>query len=202
MSDGRAIRLGQWEDEGAWLEFSVNGAVDPEPPPSFFEEEFILPGGPGAGEGPEIVAASWREPPDEPERPPPQDLIEVGRGDRWWEDPGDVSGAITEYLAKAGGSFAGALAQIEDERSRQPDNLVLRDAEHALITQQAIETFGPLGAVMGLVAVPAYSAAKWIAQSVPEVVGQLIDAVSPIQLRGPGVTPPSWREMRGGLWRW
>jgi hypothetical protein len=174
-------RLGQWEDDDAWGGGASVEDAPPEAPP-------------------------W-EPPasSEPERPPPQDAPAwSGPVDRWWDapDPGGwldpVETALGDFLRISGGSVQGAQAAALQARSAG-DSDVLRNAQHALVTQQALDDYGVAGAVMAVIAVPAYSAAKWVAQTVPGV-GPLLDAVSPTPLTAAGgATPPSWSEVWWGL---
>lgn len=87
-------------------------------------------------------------------------------------------------------------------RHADPGNLDLRDREHALFTQHLMDTYGPvLGRAIALSAVPAWTGAKAIAQSLPTPVSQAIDRQLPqdFQLAGPQTSPASMREVKAGL---
>lgn len=206
-------RLGQWEDEGAW---EVLGDVVVDEWPSWEPPPAELPWEPLSWE-PEPQPEERSPPQDVDERPPPQDepardpfaaFRAIDRADDaasmgplvTWYTPGpsgeQVEGAIDRFMA-TGGSVDRALMSIQQAR-RMGDSEALRDAEHALASQYTIDTLGPVGYVVVAVTVPTYSAAKWVAQTIPGA--DVLAALSPVPLtRQQGASTPSWNEIWWGL---
>ncbi len=92
---------------------------------------------------------------------------------------------IAQFLAQANGDAYQAATLATLARMRDPHNIPLRNAEHALFSQYAIKRLGPvLGRAVVASAVPAYSLAK--------VLGRPIGFFK-------GATPPSWQEVQYGL---
>lgn len=82
-------------------------------------------------------------------------------------------------------------------RSRDPRNLNLRDAEHALFSQHTLRDYGPvLGRALLGGAVPGYTVAKVLAQNYP-AVEPLIRLLSGMDLRQS--TRPDFSELYWGL---
>lgn len=78
-----------------------------------------------------------------------------------------------------------ALISLVNQRNEDPMNLGLRDQEHAAFSKHVLDTLGPiLGPAVVAASVPAYSAAKAIAQP----LGMM-----------KGATPPSFGEVKAGL---
>jgi hypothetical protein len=113
-------------------------------------------------------------------------------------DTPDTATLIQRYLNGAGGRVVDAAPAATADRMADPMNLPLRNAEHALFSQSVIDQLGPIvGRAVAGTAVPAYSAAKAVAQALPTPVGQAIDRIAPFKLAG--ATPPSLDEIRWGL---
>ncbi len=113
-------------------------------------------------------------------------------------DTPDTAALIQRYLNGAGGRVADASTAATADRMGDPTSLPLRNAEHALFSQDVIDRLGPvLGRAVVGAAVPTYSAAKAVAQALPTPVGQAVDRVAPFRLAG--ATPPTLDEVRWGL---
>lgn len=105
------------------------------------------------------------------------------------EVPANLSGRanqlIQHYLGEARGDPLQAAAAAKAAREKDPNNIDLRNAEHALFSYYMIDKLGPiLGAAVVGVSVPLYSLVK----SLAKMMGLLKKA-----------TPPSWQEMQYGL---
>lgn len=88
-------------------------------------------------------------------------------------------------------------AQALAARSADPQNLDLRDREHALFSKYILDQYGPqLGSLIVGAAAPTYSGVKALAQSNPQL-GALLGKMSGQDLTQ--ATPASWREVQAGL---
>jgi hypothetical protein len=113
-----------------------------------------------------------------------------------------VDDVLATLYQQSGGSTLAAdgLAMRLRAQDVGGNDDVLRDAQHALVTQQAIEEYGlPTAAVMAVVAVPAYSLAKLVAQNVPGAATLLQPFSNDPLTREGGATAPSWSEIYWGL---
>jgi hypothetical protein len=102
--------------------------------------------------------------------------------------------------------FAGSGDTSEDDfewaklaRHKDPRNLNLRNAEHALFTQAMRDSWGPVGALSGLVAIPGYSAAKWAAQNFPKQSGVPAGIEAATGMKLSQSTRPDLSELYWGL---
>lgn len=109
--------------------------------------------------------------------------------------------AIQRFLKLAGGDLDKAQAMAMRYRTgRWEHHAPFRDAQHYFLTQQALRDH-PALAYSGLLGIPAYSAAKGVAQALPSGLGRSLDAA----LRTLGIepladaSPPSTREVRWGM---
>lgn len=128
------------------------------------------------------------------ERQPPSDFLVSASGD-------PVEEAIQHFYTLGRGDTLAADGAAMRARAADigGNDEVLRNAQHALVTQQAIEEYGVAGAAMALVAVPAYSAAKWVAQNVPGAAAVLQPFSNDPLTREGGASAPSWSEVWWGL---
>lgn len=92
------------------------------------------------------------------------------------------------------------LLSVIQQRLGDPQNLALRDLEHELLVRYLVQTYGPLGMLLGLTATPAYSGLKMGAQALPDPLREVVTQYSPIPLtQEAGATPGSLREIGAGL---
>lgn len=90
-----------------------------------------------------------------------------------------------------------ALIQAQVQRMERPQDLNLRDQEHALFSKYVMEQYGPvLGSLVVGASVPAYSGLKAAAQADPRV-GAILGRLTGMDLAN--ATPASWQEIHAGL---
>lgn len=106
---------------------------------------------------------------------------------------------LDQYMGEHPNTGRAFMASMQD-RHKDPKNLNLRDAEHALFAQTLMESLGPIvGTGVVGTSVPAYSAAKVIMQNyMPRSVAKGIGKVFP-PLDLADSTPPDLSELYWGL---
>ncbi len=194
-----------WDDGGDGGDLPIDAPPDPWPdpsgPPALPDLPPALPDLPPAPPPPNVDAYTPTLPNlsdiESPSIAPPASSV---------GDAGDATPSVDDLIGalyrESGGSTRAADGLAMRLRAADPhsDNELLRDAQHALVTQQAIEDYGyPAGAAMALVAVPAYTAAKWIAQTIPGAAAILQPFSADPLTREGGASAASWSEIWWGL---